>query len=258
MALMHINCFSSVLGMCVNFDAIIPETTRGQIGMEGVGGETYQTLYLLHGMSDDHTIWQRRTSIERYVADKNLAVIMPTTHLAWYTNTTFGMKYFDYVAYELPEICRGFFRGMSDKREDNFVAGLSMGGYGAWKIGLGASEKFAAAASLSGALDITRITERIQDRNPLFTGIFGDAENLAGTQHDLFHLAKEVKDSGKPMPKLFQWCGTEDFLYDGNVKAKEVFEGLGYDLTYTESEGVHNWFYWDREIQNVLNWLPLQ
>ena len=257
MALMHINCFSSVLGMCVNFDAIIPETTRGQIGMEGSAKDSYKTLYLLHGMSDDHTIWQRRTSIERYVADKNLAVIMPTTHLAWYTNTTFGYKYFDYVAYELPQICRGFFRGMSDKREDNFIAGLSMGGYGAWKIGLGAPEQFAAAASLSGALDVASLSKRIQGRDQLFNGIFGDASNLENTEHDLFRLAKDLKASGKPMPKLFQWCGTEDFLYEDNVKAKAVMTDLGYDLTYTESAGIHNWFYWDREIQNVLEWLPL-
>lgn len=258
MALMHINCFSSVLGMCVNFDAIIPETTRGQIGMEGVGGETYQTLYLLHGMSDDHTIWQRRTSIERYVADKNLAVIMPTTHLGWYSNTTFGMKYFDYIAYELPQICRGFFRGMSDKREDNFVAGLSMGGYGAFKIGLGASERYAAAASLSGALDITTIHTRIQGREDLFTGIFGSPETVKNSEHDLYHLAEELKNSGKPLPKLYQWCGTEDYLYQMNVEARDKLRSLGYDLTYSESEGNHGWQWWDREIQAVLNWLPLK
>ena len=258
MALMHINCFSSVLGMCVNFDAIIPETTRGQIGMEGVAESSYKTLYLLHGMSDDQTIWQRRTSIERYVADKNLAVIMPTTHLAWYTNTTFGYKYFDYVAYELPEICRSFFRGMSDKREDNFVAGLSMGGYGAWKVGLTASDKFAAAASLSGALDVTTIHTRIQGRDPLFTGIFGAPETIPGSENDLHHLAKTLKESGKPLPKLFQWCGTEDYLYDMNVAMRDKVQALGYDLTYTESEGNHNWLCWDREIQNVLNWLPME
>jgi len=258
MALMHINCFSSVLGMCVNFDAIIPETTNGQIGMEGVSAPIYQTLYLLHGMSDDHTIWQRRTSIERYVANKNLAVIMPTTHLAWYSNTTYGCKYMDFVAYELPEICRGFFRGMSEKREDNFVAGLSMGGYGAFKVALTAPERFCAAASLSGALDVSTIHQRIPGRDMLFTGIFGAPETVKGSENDLFHLAETLKASGKPMPKLYQWCGTEDYLYAMNVASRDKLLGLGYDLTYTESEGNHGWQWWDREIQPVLDWLPLK
>ncbi len=258
MALMHINCFSSTLGMCVNFDAIIPETTRGQIGMEGSAQDTYPTLYLLHGMSDDHTIWQRRTSVERYVADKNLAVIMPTTHLAWYTNTTFGYKYFDFIAYELPQICQGFFRGMRSGREDNFVAGLSMGGYGAYKLALAAPEQFAAAASLSGALDISALTGRLPGHDSLFNGIFGNDKSLEDTEHDLFYLAKTLKESGKPMPKLFQWCGTEDFLYQDNLTAKEVFQELNFDLTYTECPGNHSWEHWDREIQNVLKWLPIK
>ena len=85
MALLHVDFFSDALGMCTAMDVILPEKTRGQIGMEGQAGEgRWKTLYLLHGMSDDHTIWQRRTSIERYVADKALAVVMPTTHLGWY------------------------------------------------------------------------------------------------------------------------------------------------------------------------------
>ena len=70
MALLHVDFFSDVLGMCTQMDVILPENTRGQIGMEGkAGAGRLKTLYLLHGMSDDHTIWQRRTSIERYAAD---------------------------------------------------------------------------------------------------------------------------------------------------------------------------------------------
>ena len=110
MALMHVDFFSDVLGMCVNMDVIIPQQTKGQIGMEGRGGEgPYKTMYLLHGMSDDQTIWQRRTSIERYVSRLGIAVVMPTTHLAFYTDTTYGMRYWTFISQELPEICREFF-----------------------------------------------------------------------------------------------------------------------------------------------------
>ncbi len=260
MALMHVDFFSNVLGMCVQMDVILPQRTVGQIGMEGKGGGRYPTLYLLHGMSDDHTIWQRRTSIERYVSDMGIAVVMPTTHLAWYTDTQYGYRYWEYISHELPEICRSFFNGMSARREDTFAAGLSMGGYGAFKLGLRASDTFAAVASLSGGLDImdTLSSGRISGRDALWDGIFGSPAQVKGSDNDLFALAERLKQSGEPLPKMFIWCGTEDFLYHQNLRMRDHLQSLGYDLTYTESPGSHNWECWDAQIQNVLKWLPLK
>ena len=141
MALMHVDFFSDVLGMGVNMDVIIPQETSKQIGMEGRAADgAYKTVYLLHGMSDDHTVWQRRTSIERYVSRLGIAVVMPPTHLGFYTDTKYGMPYWTFIAEELPRICREFFPRLSGRREDTLAAGLSMGGYGAWKLGLGASD----------------------------------------------------------------------------------------------------------------------
>lgn len=118
MALLHVDFFSDVLGMCTSADVILPQQTSGQIGMEGKGAEgKLKTMYLLHGMSDDQTIWQRRTSIERYVSQLGIAVVMPTTHLAFYTDTTYGMRYWTYISEELPKICREFFPQMSDKKK---------------------------------------------------------------------------------------------------------------------------------------------
>ena len=98
MALLHVDFFSDVLGMCAEMDVILPERNRGQIGMEGKRGEgKYPVLYLLHGMSDDHTIWQRRTSIERYAADYGIAVVMPSTQLGWYTDMHIGFPWFTYI-----------------------------------------------------------------------------------------------------------------------------------------------------------------
>ncbi len=128
MALMHVDFFSDVLGMCMNMDVILPQQTHGQIGMEGTdAGGQYKTVYLLHGMSDDHTIWQRRTSIERYASTLGIAVVMPTTHLGFYTDTVYGMRYWTFISEELPAVCREFFPRMSAKREDTLAAGLSMG-----------------------------------------------------------------------------------------------------------------------------------
>lgn len=260
MALLHVDFFSEVLGLSMNMDVILPQKTRGQIGMEGTKSEgKYPTMYLLHGMSDDHTIWQRRTSIERYVNDYGIAVVMPTTHLGWYTNTDYGMNYWTFISEELPEICREFFPNMSDKREDTLAAGLSMGGYGAWKMALGASDTFGAGASFSGAVDIvTRLTEGITDISGkderFWTGIFGDLSKVSGSDNDLFALAEKLKASGKPLPRLFQWCGTEDFLYQENLNAEAKMKSLGYPLTVNYSSGDHQWCYWDEQIQNALKW----
>ena len=257
MALMHVDFFSDVLGMCVNMDVIIPQQTKGQIGMEGIASDgPYKTMYLLHGMSDDQTIWQRRTSIERYVSKLGLAVVMPTTHLAFYTDTAYGMRYWTFISEELPRICREFFPRMSGKREDTLAAGLSMGGYGAWKLGLGASDTFGAAAALSGALDLAEDFRRNQggERGALFQGIFGDVQRVKGSQNDLFALAERLVKEKRELPRLYAWCGTEDFLYQDNLRAWEHVKKLGYDLTCGESAGDHQWKYWDEKIQDVLHW----
>ncbi len=259
MALMHVDFFSDVLGMCMNMDVVIPQQTTQQIGMTGKASEgRYKTMYLLHGMSDDHTIWQRRTSIERYVSELGIAVVMPTTHLGFYTDTTYGMRYWTYISKELPRICREFFPRMSDKREDTLAAGLSMGGYGAWKLGLRASDTFGAAASLSGALDVVddyqRHIEENGDRLPLLQGIFGSPEELEGSENDLFFLAEKLASEGKALPRLYAWCGREDFLYQENLRAWDHVRRLGYDLTSQASAGDHQWEYWDAKIQDVLKW----
>ncbi|MDE6055358.1 MAG: esterase family protein [Lachnospiraceae bacterium] len=258
MALLHADFFSDVLGMSVNMDVILPQKTNGQIGMEGKGADgRYKTVYLLHGMSDDHTIWQRRTSIERYASKLGIAIVMPSTHLGFYTDTTYGMHYWTFISNELPRICREFFPQMSDKKEDTLAAGLSMGGYGAWKLGLGASDTFGAAAALSGALHIVEDMRRNSEdehTREIFHGIFGEEKDLVGSDNDLMALADKLAESGKGLPRLYAWCGTEDFLYQGNLIAWEHVRKLGYDLTTEESKGDHQWKYWDAKIQDVLRW----
>lgn len=253
MALIHCNFFSEQLGLSTSMYVILPQATRAQIGMEGKSfADKHPTLYLLHGLSDDHTIWLRRTSIERYAASKGLAVVMPAIDRSWYTDMKYGNKYWSFVSEELPALARTFFP-LSDRREDNFVAGLSMGGYGAFKLGLSFPERFAAAASLSGALDMAG---RVFDPRE-YEMVFGSQEEMKGGPNDLFYLAEQAAAS-KNVIKLFQCCGTEDFLYDDNLRFLDHARKLGLDLTYEEEPGEHEWGYWDMKIQRVLDWLPLQ
>jgi putative tributyrin esterase len=255
----HLTCnfFSDTLQLSTSMTVILPQNTETQIGMKGVvQDEKFKTLWLLHGFSDDHTIWSRRTSIERYVASLGLAVIMPQVDHSYYTDMKMGKKYWTFVSEELPRIARSFFP-LSDRREDNFAAGLSMGGYGAFKLGLRCPDQFAAVCSLSGALDVKGSVIRRRadkDRSSLYTQIFGDQVEEG---EDLLVLAEKAVKGGITLPRMLQICGTEDFLYKDNIKFRDHCQKLGINLNYKEEQGVHEWGFWDRNIQVFLDWLEI-
>lgn len=255
MAWLHVNYHSEVLGMPVPMEVLLPQHIAGGWRTVEHPGP-YQTLYLLHGMSDNQSSWMRRTSVERYVEQRPLAVIMPAGHLGWYTDMVYGPNYFTFLTEELPAICERMFP-LSTKREDRFIAGLSMGGYGAMKAGLIKPDVYRAAASFSGAMDISQLHERID--GSLLERIFGHVNEIKGSENDLFTQAKRLADSNSEKPDLYMWCGTEDFLYEHNIRFKEHALQLGLPLTYEEGPGDHTWKHWDRCIEHILtNWLPLQ
>jgi len=259
MALIDCKFFSETLGMCSSMRVILPETTERRSGDSGVSRagtpafRGHPTLLLLHGMSDDESIWTRSTSIERYAAALGLAVVMPNVHRSFYTNMLHGYRYWDFISQEVLEKARSFFP-LSDAREDNFVAGLSMGGHGAFKLGLRLPETFAAAASLSGVADATAFRDaRALD----YQLIFGAVGPERGSEHDLFHLATALSASSKPRPRLYQCCGTEDFLLSQNRALRDHLQPLGFDYLYEESAGLHDWAYWDKMIGRTLHWLAI-
>jgi S-formylglutathione hydrolase FrmB len=254
MALVRCDFFSDVLGLSVSMTVILPQATSTQIGVTGTarpGG--HPILYLLHGLSDDDTIWLRHTSIERYVGPLGLAVVMPQVHRSFYADERHGHRYWTFLSEELPAVVGSFFR-VSDRREDTFVAGLSMGGYGALKWALRQPERFAAAASLSGALDAVRL-QRAGDRGGvdplLFDRVFGD--RLAGRDDDLFSLLDKADPA--TLPRLYLCCGTEDALYQHSVDFADAAAARGIDLTVDYGPGDHDWAYWDARIVDVLAWL---
>ncbi len=258
MALIHCDFFSHILNLSCSMNVILPQPGPAAAGqLAGEARRRYPVLYLLHGLSDDHTTWQRRTSIERYVEGLNLAVVMPAVHRSYYADMASGYRYWTFVSEELPRIARSLFP-LSDKRSENFVAGLSMGGYGAFKLALSHPERFAAAASLSGALDQEANTHS-GDRawRKELQGIYGDLRKVPGSANDLFALADRLAASGAAQPRLYQWCGTEDFLYQDNLRFRDHAYELGLDLLYEESPGEHVWSAWDAQIQRVLEWLAL-
>ncbi len=259
MILSQINFFSDVLTLRSTLNVILPQRKASEQRQQP--RPLLRTLYLLHGYSDDQTAWQRWTSVERYVEGLNLAVVMPAAHNSFYTDMVHGGKYFTFLTEEVPAVLQDMFP-LSQEREDTFVAGLSMGGYGALKMALSRPDLYAAAASLSGAVDIREVVKKHDDPdNPAWLesmrNIFGDLESVPGSQHDLFTLAEQVARA-KVKPCLFQYCGTEDFLYADNLRFRDHVRTLSLDLTYAEGPGDHTWGYWDVMIQKVLAWLPLK
>jgi putative tributyrin esterase len=254
-ALINCDFFSDVLGLSSSMTVILPQETTSQIGLEGSarpGGAP--VLYLLHGLSDDHTIWLRRTSIERYVAPLGLAVVMPQVHRSFYTDEYAGNRYWTFLSEELPALAHSFFN-LSDRREDTFVAGLSMGGYGAFKWALTRPERFAAAASLSGVLDVSPF-QSIDDANGLLWQVFGP-DPIEGGTHDLFALLANAADRDTPLPALYACCGTDDPLVGATTRFAEAAARRSVDITTEIDAGGHDWAYWDRKIQTILTWLPL-
>jgi len=253
----HLRCdfFSEALGLSTTMTVILPQQTATQIGMAGRERDgAPPVLYLLHGLSDDDTIWLRRTSIERYVAPLGLAVIMPQVHRSFYTDEACGGRYWTFLSEELPNLVSSFFR-VSGSRNDTFVAGLSMGGYGALKWALRQPQRFAAAASLSGAVDIDGLRGRSRPEDPqLLSRVFG-AEPLAGTPNDVFWLLEQAEPAA--LPALWVGCGTDDALYADSVRFVQACASAGIPVTTSFIEGEHEWGLWDQQIQQVLAWLPL-
>ena len=258
MALITCEYFSDELNMMRSMRVLLPQEVNVKNGLDGANARhgNLPVLYLLNGLSDDDSAWVRRTSIERYAMKWNIAVVMPNGERSWYTDAVYGYKYYSHIAHEVPRIARSFFP-LSEKREDNFIAGLSMGGYGAIKIALLNPEKFCIAASLSGALDIKKRYDGIEDK--IYTeelkNIYGDLDSIDGTDNDLLSLVQRCDPA--VCPKILQCCGTEDFLYGMNQSFLASAGKSGFDVDYWEGPGGHFWEYWDVEIQNVLRKLPI-
>ena len=250
MALLETRFDSQTLDLSLGMNVILPEHPDAW-------DEPPAVLYLFHGLSDDHTIWSRRTSIERYVRDYPLVVVMPDVHKSFYCNMAHGSDYWSFISDELPQLIERWFKVSNDPSK-TFVAGLSMGGYGAFKLTLEYPERFAAAAALSGALDIAaHINDEFDEsRTRTFEAIFGDLKKVPGSEIDLIAQLGNLQEV--PTTDFYVCCGTDDYLYPDSLAFRDAAGLAGLNLTYEKAPGDHDWAYWDTHIQRVLEWLPLE
>jgi len=207
----------------------------------------YQVLWLMHGGGGDYSDWPLDAMIQRKCNAAQIVVVMPT--IKDFTSTMTGADYFKLVAEELPEFI-SFLFPISRKREDNFIAGLSYGGYFSYRVALNYPENYACVGSFASPLDV------VMDINRMHKGSGADA--IVGTNRDVLGLAKKLKESGSIMPKMYQACGTEDFTWDFNVSARDHFMSLKLDHTWVQCPGTHNFEFWDDQLKKFVDWLPLK
>ncbi|CAM3229627.1 alpha/beta hydrolase family protein [Paenibacillus lupini] len=259
MAFLQVQFFSETLRQGCSMNVILPE--RYHRPSEPFV-QPYPVLYLLHGASDDHSAWQRNTSIEQYAAEKGIAVIMPSVQYSFYSDMKHGYDYFTYIAEELPQIVKSFFP-ISERREDTFAIGLSMGGYGAFKLGVSYPQRYAAVASLSGSLDQrTRLEGKALFNNTVFSKqamlTFGSYEEYVGSDNNIGQLLERRLAEGVTMPSFYQACGTNDHNYEINQSFHEIFHNRINLLYEVESGAGHDWEFWDKYVRRAVDWLPLR
>lgn len=255
MAFIQCRFFSRTLRISTSINVIIPSPELE--GWSFTPGMRFKTVYLFHGAYGDCYDWIVKSGIERYAQARQLAVIMPSAENSFYQDMPHGERYLSFMTGELIDFAQAVFP-LSKKRENNFTAGLSMGGYGALRVALTKPEQFSKAASLSGAVD-TAFLFKNYDGNKIepfrLYDIFSDPARLEGTDADVFSLAGKLMDECRPLPDIFLSCGTEDFLYPCHLSAKEKLKRMNVCAHFEEHPGAHTWDYWDAHIQRALDWL---
>jgi S-formylglutathione hydrolase FrmB len=209
----------------------------------------FPVLYLLHGLSDDHTMWHRRTRIEWYVRDLPLIVVCPDGHRSWYCNQPWpgGMAYEDHIYKDVVGYVDQTFPTIPAARS-RAIAGLSMGGFGAMMLAMRHPDVFRTAVSHSGAVQVT--AKNLANRPDLTAIIDGSPKGA----YDCFALARKLARSRKTL-NLRLDCGTEDFLIEHNRAFHAHLGKLGVAHEYAEHPGTHDWDYWDAHIQETLQFV---
>ncbi|MBN1401892.1 MAG: hypothetical protein JXA74_13710 [Anaerolineae bacterium] len=266
MALIMLNFESQYLNGNTQVSIILPDKPRDQAPGSFYGsGQKYPVLWLLHGTYGDHSDWVRKSSIEIYARELDLIVVMPSALNSDYSNwdaCMMGYAMFDYLTEELMPLVYNWLPA-SDRRADNFIAGLSMGGRGTLGYALAHPDKFAAAAVLSSAARnyerILASPEATQDRrlaNRLRN--YGGPEAFLNSNENTWRMLGEMVHR-VDLPRIYCACGTQDHLYDWYREFKAYAQEIGADITFEEIEGYgHEWRFWDLTIQKALAFFGLE
>ena len=223
---------------------------------EEIVPQPYKTLYLLHGLYGSDDIFLANTSIQKFAEDNGIAIVIPCGENSFYVDDEKSHRFYgEYVGRELLDITRNIFP-LSDKREDTFIAGFSMGGYGAIRNGLKYSQNFSKIGMISAALITDDIVNYSDDSNVLrsrsfYESIFGNLDELKGSDMN----PKSLIENCSNIPDIFMACGVDDFLYPKNVDFYEFLKSRDIDADFVEAPGEHTWEFCDEHIKEFIKTL---
>lgn len=266
MAIVNLDLYSYELAMNTQAALILPER-RGV--PHAARQEPYPVLYLLHGHGQDYTSWLRLTRLEFYLQNSDVIVVMPNTNRGCYVDGVNTHRYGSYLTDELPRALHNWFH-ITTQREQTFIAGMSMGGYGSLRAALSHPEQYGAVCAMSagiqmGTADIKGQADKglaipdVPEINRNFENIFGDWAKYDGSEYDLKHLASRLNAGSGPKPRILQLCGTEDPLYGQNAEFAEFMKSScpNLDHTFQTSPGIHDFNYWDSSCITMLRFFGL-
>ena len=246
-----LNIFSNVLSMNNDCRVLLPDN----VGPE----EKLPVLWLCHGGSGDENEWMYYSTMPELPDKERIAAVIVNANDSCFTDMAYGLKYATYLGKELPEILYRMFPHFSQKREDNWISGLSNGGYGCLLLGLTYPERFGAIGAFSAGdkadakfahAEPGVITPRIR--------MFGQ-EDIKDTPYSIRYLARRVSEERELKPRIYHACGSEDPWLDLNLLVKETMEELNdpaFDYVYDQIDGLaHEWKFWDEEIRRFLKYL---
>ena len=262
MAFIQMSILSKSLMRTVPVNVILPADKMVFPGMPEPPEKPFKTLYLLHGVFGSYIDWVNGTRIQRYAEEHDLAVVMPSGDNAFYVDQPGANNYYgEFVGKELVELTRKMFP-LSRKREDTFIGGLSMGGYGAMRNGLKYWENFGCIVALSGALLVEDVAKRTND-DPFFLNrrdyaeaCFGDLSKILDSDKNPKYLVRQLKKEGRPIPRIYMACGDADSLLPVNQDMAAFLKEQGADVTFEVGPGAHEWDFWDTYIRRAIEWLP--
>lgn len=266
MALIEVNFWAKSLRKIVPFMAAIPDDPDLIIGREDKPlPEKYPTLYLLNGYKDNYTSWFNNTRIHELSKKYNIAIITPSGDNSFYVDDEDKLEFYgEFIGKELVEYTRHLLP-LSDKREDTFIGGLSMGGYGAMRNGLKYYENFSKILSFSAAYIILTMADAKEAiGGPLtpasyLNRIFGDFTNLRNTDKDPRYLIEKIQSEGGKVPDIFMTIGSEDvMLLESNHLFRDFLIEKKVNLEYIEDSGMHTWDFWNKHIEEAIKWLGME
>ncbi len=238
---------SKVLGYPVEVSVCLPDE-----------GRDIPVLWLMHGANSEYEEWYDQTSLIRYAGGRNLAFVTTSTYNGFNVNMSCGAAYADFLEQEWVETVRSLFPALSVKREKNYLAGASMGGFGACRLAVNRPDLFCKVGSFAGSIEMPTIVERnsrgIQPGGADFGWAFGGYENMINNSNDVIYMAKTCVEKGV-MPEVYMICGTEDFGYALNTIARDDLRMVGARVIWREVPGVHSYDCWDPELPRFLDWL---